>query len=310
MFGRTGRRSGVLLDDRLALAMLNELGAVSVLIVSHIAEDPGEPEVVFAGGTHSEAVRVGRTVRRVGRPWSSSVLDLLQHLWGQGFTGAPRSLGFDEQGREVLTFVEGSVGVGLPEVDEESVQDDDHWVWRDDVLVHLGKLVRRYHDAAATFQWTGHTWQVPVGQPVETICHNDLQPANVVFREGVPVALIDWEAASPGCRAADLGFAAWRWVPLWPQERSRAAGLPTAVSEKSRRLHLLLNAYGAEADLAFITATTARMRQFLAHLTALVAAGSEWEVHRAAHGALDTIADEIGWVERHATELVYPKFRP
>ena len=32
---------------------------------------------------------------------------LLAHLAGKGFPGAPRPLGFDEQGREVLTFLEG-----------------------------------------------------------------------------------------------------------------------------------------------------------------------------------------------------------
>ena len=40
---------------------------------------------------------------------------LLAHLAAKAFTGAPRPLGFDEQGREVLTFLEGeTVGSGKP----------------------------------------------------------------------------------------------------------------------------------------------------------------------------------------------------
>lgn len=139
---------------------------------------------------------------------------------------------------------------------------------------------------------------------METICHNDLAPSNVVFRAGVPVALIDWEAAAPGPRAWDLGFAAWRWVPFWPEKRCRAAGLPTGTAEQSRRLRLLLSAYGLEPDLAFVRTAITRMQQFLDHLSALAAAGSEWEVQLANRGLLSDLKDEIGWVERHAAELV------
>jgi hypothetical protein len=191
-----------------------------------------EPEVPLDGGSHSQAVRLGRTVRRATHPWSSSVFELLQHLEQEGFSGAPRALGIDERGREVVTYVEGSAGVNLPDADAGPVQAVDHWVWRDDVLVHLGLLVRKYHDAAATFPLAGREWQLEARHPVETICHNDLAPSNVVFRAGVPAALIDWEAAAPGPRAWDLGFAAWRWVPFWPEERCRAAGLPTGTAEQ------------------------------------------------------------------------------
>ena len=59
------------------------------------------------GGNVGGAVRVGDTVRRSAGPWTPAVHALLAHLAGTGFTGAPRPLGFDEQGREVLTFLEG-----------------------------------------------------------------------------------------------------------------------------------------------------------------------------------------------------------
>lgn len=268
--------------------------------------DVDDPEVALDGGSHSQAIRVGQTVRRMGHPWSSSVLDLLQHVEREGFRGAPRAFGLDDRGRGVLTYIDGDVGAALPDVDAGPVEDVDHWIWRDDVLVHLGVLVREYHDAAATFPWAGREWQVEVQHPVETVCHNDLAPSNVVFRAGVPVALIDWEAAAPGPRAWDLGFAAWRWVPFWSGERCRVAGLPPANAERARRPRLLLGAYGVEPDLAFMSVAIDRMRQFLGHLLELAAAGSEWEVRLARRGVLGELAGEIDWVEQHAAVLVDP----
>lgn len=231
------------------------------------------------------------------------MLDLLRHLKDEHFDGAPRALGLDDQGREVLTYIDGEVGVGLPEADAGPVERD-HWVWRDDVLVSLGSLVRASHDAAATFPWTGREWQVEARQPVETICHNDLSPSNVVLRAGVPMALIDWESAAPGPRAWDLGYAAWRWVPFWPEDRCRAAGLPTSIDEKARRYRLLLNAYGVEPDLGILRTGIERMRQYLDHLCKLVAEGSQWEVGLARRGLLDELAREIAWVDEHALALV------
>ncbi|WP_212612852.1 phosphotransferase [Pseudonocardia hierapolitana] len=231
------------------------------------------------------------------------MLDLLRHLEREGFGGAPRALGFDDRGREVLTFVDGRSGARPAETDVGPVREG-HRVWRDDVLVHLGGLLRAYHDAAATFPWTGREWQLEVRRPVETICHNDLSPGNVVFRAGVPVALIDWESAAPGPRAWDLGYAAWNWVPFSSEERCRAAGLPTSIAEKARRFRLLVDAYGVEADVGILRTGIERMRQYLDHLWTLVAEGSEWEVRLARRGVLDELAHEIAWVEDHAVALV------
>jgi hypothetical protein len=55
-------------------------------------------------------VRVGDTVRRPAGPWSDAVDAVLEHLRVVGFTGAPRPLGRDELGRQVLGYVHGEVG--------------------------------------------------------------------------------------------------------------------------------------------------------------------------------------------------------
>ena len=266
-----------------------------------------EPEIPLDGGADSTVVRVGQTVRRDGRSWSPAVLDLLQHVEREGFAGAPRALGFDDQGREVLTYIEGEVGRGAGFIPDQGGRFDGRlpdYVWRNDVLVHLGALIRAYHDAAATFPWAGREWRLEARQPVETVCHNDLTPWNTVFRAGLPVAFIDWDTAAPGPRVWDLGFIAWRWVPFWREAKCRAHGLPTGVAEKARRFRLLLDAYGFEPEVGVVHAGIERMRQLQEHMWKLVADGSEWEVELARRGVLDEGALEIAWVEEHAVALV------
>lgn len=189
----------------------------------------------------------------------------------------------------VLTYISGEVGQGDRLIPDQGGRFDHRlpaFVWRDDALVHLGVLLRGYHDAAATILWTGREWCFEAREPVETICHNELKPSNTVFRSDVPVALIDWDTAAPGPRAWDLGFAAWFWVPFWRDEKCRAAGLPTGIAEKACRFRLLLDAYGLEPDMAIVSAGVERMSGFLGHIRQLAAEGSEHDVLATRRGAV------------------------
>ena len=100
-------------------------------------------EVPLVGGDvnvgENVVVRVGDTVRRPVGPHTGYVHALLRHFEQIGFEGAPRVLGFDERGREVLTYVEGE-----PALEPLS---------RDDETLHaLATLIRRMHDAQAGFE--------------------------------------------------------------------------------------------------------------------------------------------------------------
>jgi hypothetical protein len=69
----------------------------------------GREEILFGGTTNSGLVtRVGDTVRRPLRPTSGATHALLDHLEAAGFDGAPRYLGIDDRGREVLSYVPGT----------------------------------------------------------------------------------------------------------------------------------------------------------------------------------------------------------
>src|SRR5262249_50614643 len=67
----------------------------------------GEEVPLLGGMSTPGVVRVGDTVRRPQNANSDYVHELLLHLERCGFDGAPRYLGVDDRGREILTFIEG-----------------------------------------------------------------------------------------------------------------------------------------------------------------------------------------------------------
>ena len=73
-------------------------------------------EEPLAGGVsnYGLVVRLGDTVHRPQTARSPAVHALLQHLERVGFDGAPRYLGQDDAGREVLSYVEGEAAAKDP----------------------------------------------------------------------------------------------------------------------------------------------------------------------------------------------------
>ena len=200
-----------------------------------------ESETELSGGNTSSVVRVGETVHRATGSWSVGVHALLLYLDKRGFRDAPKFLGMDEQGREILTFIAGEVG-NYPLA---------HYMWSDEVLVEVARLIRRYHDATVGFVISEKAhWQIeyPDRSQHEVLCHNDLAPYNTVYRDGKPYALIDFDNAGPGPRAWDLAHAAYRFVPLTHlddpgMERERVTNTQT----QGRRLQLFCDSYGISA---------------------------------------------------------------
>jgi hypothetical protein len=205
---------------------------------------PGVVEVLEGGYTNAgKIVRVGDTVRRPWRPTSAATAALFEHLAAVGFDGAPRFLGRDEQGREVLTYVPG----------EAVLEPYPPWALTDEALVGVAQLLRRFHDAVASFDASRHEWEhrVPGRFCDGTISHNDPNLDNVVFRDGRAVALIDFDLASPGSAAWDVACAARLWAPLRdPVDLPPALRDGTVAASPRRsleRLRLFVDAYGLPA---------------------------------------------------------------
>ena len=195
-------------------------------------------EVPLVGGTNNRGlvVRSGDTVRRPLRPTSKAAHALLTHLAEVGFDGAPRLLGIDDQGREVLSFIPGdAVTPPYPA-----------WALTDDVLRSVAALLRRYHEAVAGFDPTSHDW--PSVAPPEfdegLACHNDLNLDNVIFRDGRAVALIDFDWANPGSVVWDVAGAIRLWAPLRPDRFIADSRRGSSLD----RLRTFVTAYGVELD--------------------------------------------------------------
>ena len=98
-----------------------------------------DAETPLAGGRVTQGVvRIGETVRRPITGDRSLQHDLLTHLERRGFAGAPRFLGLDAQGREILSFVPGAVP-------------DDLGPYDDAQIAAAARLLRGYHDATVDF---------------------------------------------------------------------------------------------------------------------------------------------------------------
>jgi hypothetical protein len=190
-------------------------------------------EVLRGGFTNAgHVLRVGDTVRRPWRPTSPATAALLEHLEGVGFEGAPRWLGRDEAGRETLSYVPG----------EAALEPYPGWALEDDALIGVARLLRRFHDAVASFDPSPYTWPHPLPEAHRgaLISHNDPNLDNVVFEGGIPVALIDFDLASPGSAVWDVACAARLWAPLRAPE-----DVPESLTGRTlERLRLFLDAYG------------------------------------------------------------------
>lgn len=69
------------------------------------------------------------------------------------------------------------------------------------------------------------------------ICHHDPGPNNTAFRDGQPIAFIDFDFAAPGDPLEDVGYLAWAWCISSRPDRG-------PVTEQARQVRALADAYG------------------------------------------------------------------
>jgi Ser/Thr protein kinase RdoA (MazF antagonist) len=172
-------------------------------------------EALGGGRLTAGVVRIGATVRRPASSASAFTAALLTHLAAAGFDGAPRYLGRDEAGRDILTFLPGEVPAKWRAFDDGQVS-------------AAGRLLRRLHESTRGLV------------PKSVVCHHDAGPNNTVFRDGRPVAFIDFDFAAVGDPLEDLGYMAWSWCISSKPSRGDAAS-------QARQVRVLADAYGVSA---------------------------------------------------------------
>lgn len=173
-------------------------------------------------------------VVRPSHEWTPYVHGFLGFLHRHEFSKVPYPYGINENGQEMVSFVEGEV------FNEELPQE----VRSDEVLISFAQLIRNFHDLGAEYikRLNGNeNWMLPVQTEVETMCHGDLAPYNTVLKGKEVVGLIDFDTLHPGSRLWDIAYALYRWIPLMSDENPENFG---SRLDKLRRTELFFSTYG------------------------------------------------------------------
>ena len=262
------------------------------------------PEAGEAWGTvtasHEEPLRLrtdsglervlinGRVHREVG-PWTPSTHLLLEHLASVGFGAAPHTHGFDDEGREILDFIPGDdVGGGWS------------MIVSDEGLSRFAGLLRAYHDAVASFRPPADArWAFARGAPRvgEIICHGDFGPWNVVWRDGHPVGLLDWDYAYPGPGLEDVAYALEYAAPFRDDATVLKWHAFDRPPDRRHRIEIFANAYGLRSIDGLVDRVIARQRLTAEHVRLLAAQGLEPQLTWVRSGALDEHEARAAWSE-------------
>ncbi|HXQ60220.1 MAG TPA: aminoglycoside phosphotransferase family protein [Acidimicrobiales bacterium] len=197
-------------------------------------------EEVLPGGVANagSVVRVGDEVLRPTNPHTRSIHSFLRHLRAVGFDGVPEVIAVEDDGRERLRFIEGDVPCPPFPV----------WSQSEVALASTAALLARLHRASASFRAPpGATWSAEMADPdvsqgPTVVCHNDVCPENVVYRQGVAVALLDFDFAAPGRPLYDLAQLAKMCVPLDTPEDAARWGRGSL--DPVPRLRIVADGYG------------------------------------------------------------------
>ena len=249
-------------------------------------ETDSVPEEVLQGGVANAGAvtRAGAHVLRPSNPHTATVHRFLTALRDTGFEGASVPVGIDVDGRERLEFVSGEVP--LPPYPG--------WAQADGVLASTAALIRRFHDASAKLDRSGD-WSAEMADPgpfdpaCAIVCHNDVCLENVVFRDGVAVALLDFDFAAPGRPAYDLAQFARMCVPV--DDPLSASQLGWAEADLPSRLRIVADGYGLDAG---------GRAELLAVLSSTIGLGGEFVRRRVEAGDPNFIRmwEQIGGMER------------
>ena len=189
----------------------------------------------LSGGMVNEVTRVGDTVRRTAGAWTPAVHALLTHLHKHGFRYSPIPLGVDDQGREILTYLDGVAATRpWPAV-----------VRSDDGIGQMAAMVAELHAATSSFPDHDHyTWRTggAPGDGPRTIRHGDVGPWNMLWDGDQLVGLIDWDFAEPAPLLWDFAQLAWYAVPLDPKPEAWIEYGFTTEPNYQKRLDIICDA--------------------------------------------------------------------
>jgi len=197
-------------------------------------------EIELAGGNSNQSVvKIGNTVRRTMGASSPTVHRLLKFLEKQGFNASPKVLGIDDQGREILSYIEGRCDIT-----------EDAWE-SDSILISAALLLKNLHEAMSDYaRHPDDSWgyEYPDKNQHEIICHNDFGLYNVVIENDRCGGVIDFDLAGPGPKLRDVAYAVYWFVPISQSADDMKKYAIRDIENGSKRLKAFCNTYGVAAD--------------------------------------------------------------
>jgi hypothetical protein len=254
--------------------------------------EPLEIEEVLQDRADRPVVRIGGIVRHPRQPWSTAVHALLAYLNEAGFSEAPTP-GPVAEDHDDVGYIEGVAG------DEACLL-----VASDDAVAAVAQTLRRYHDVVSRWRpEVAPVWfdgQVGTGDGGEhLVCHGDVGPWNLVWRDGALVGLIDWEYATVGTRRTDIAYALHYLVPFRDRSYwSDVLGMP----RKPRRRHrmaVFAEAYGISVDDQLVDDVLASQQAGVDLMRNLAQLGRPRQQQLVADGELDREHRAVLWGQGH-----------
>lgn len=237
--------------------------------------------------------RVDDRVHRPAGPWTPTVHRLLAHLHEAGFVAAPEPI---EHGAvlETVSFIPGHAG---------------EYPWTADVaseaaLVTSARLLRNYHDAAATFpERDDDVWSQASRLPGETICHGDFAPYNCVYDGRNAVGIFDFDTAHPGPRVWDVASAVYRFAPF-TTGADESAPVPSLEQRLARAAEFCctydLDPAGREQ---LVDVMVAGIVALVTTIETRAAAGDAKFVEDLEQGHADLYRRDVEYIETHAASI-------
>lgn len=193
-----------------------------------------QEEEILSGGNMNAPLLKGDKIYKESHIASKNIDALLKYAKEEGVDWIPESYGFTQDGKHILSYIEGEVPEDTPT-----------WLWDESILIDVAKKMRQWHDITANFEYYDNNWLLENNEPNEVICHSDFAPYNCVFENRQFKALIDFDVCSPGSRLWDISYAVYRFVPLFPVEGVFKSGdySPFTAEQMLNRLEMFLISY-------------------------------------------------------------------
>lgn len=248
-------------------------------------------ENLFGDNPHRKIERIGNEVHRPTHYWTPAVHDLLNYLQSVGFKYSPKVLGFDDGGREVLSYMPGESGKA-------------GWfkIHSDKGLGNFAKLLREYHDAIASYKPPNDSiWAYAEGglQAGQIMCHGDFGPWNITWEGDTPVGIIDWDLVFPTEPKYDVLYALEYAAPFRDDKITLQWHHFNEVPDRKHRIDVFLEAYGTSREnIGDVVSGVAEIQRSVGqHEKLLAERGIQPQVDWVANGDLKVIEKRAQWTE-------------